>query len=84
MELAEKGEFAVADHVHPETWFANPAVLAAREVALKRHMERANYGFVDGHAESLPFRETYAIDTLHTAFPNIAWIHNKYDPKVAW
>lgn len=83
-ELAETGDFAVADHVHPETWFANPLPLASREVQIKRHQTRANYGFVDGHAEPERFEETYTIDLLHSSFPNLSWIHNKYDPKIAW
>lgn len=84
VELAEKGDFAIADHVHPETWFASPRSLAEREVALARHLGRANYAMCDGHAESLPFEETYLINLPASSFPRIAWSHNKYDPDVAW
>jgi prepilin-type processing-associated H-X9-DG protein/prepilin-type N-terminal cleavage/methylation domain-containing protein len=83
-ELAETGDFAVADHIHPETWFTNPLTLAEKEVQIKRHLGRANYGFVDGHAEPQKFEETYNIDLVHTAFPDIKWHHNKYNPKCAW
>lgn len=83
-ELAEDGLFAAADHVHPETWFTNPRQFASHEVDLDRHMGKANYGFVDGHAEIFTFEETYSINRSGTHFPVIAWHHNKYDPTVAW
>jgi prepilin-type N-terminal cleavage/methylation domain-containing protein/prepilin-type processing-associated H-X9-DG protein len=83
-ELAEQGAFAAADHVHPETWFANPRVLAAQEVQLERHLARANYGFLDGHAEPQSFEDTYKINLQASQFPNIVWHHNKYDPVAAW
>jgi prepilin-type processing-associated H-X9-DG protein/prepilin-type N-terminal cleavage/methylation domain-containing protein len=84
VELAEDGDFAVADHVHPETWFINPLLLAEREIQLRRHMDRANYAFVDGHAEPQRFDETYDINFGASAFPKIAWNHNKYDPALGW
>jgi prepilin-type N-terminal cleavage/methylation domain-containing protein/prepilin-type processing-associated H-X9-DG protein len=84
VELAEDGEFAVADHVHPETWFASPRSLAAREVQYKRHVGRANYALLDGHAEPISFDDTYSINLAASRFPKIAWNHNKYDPSVGW
>lgn len=83
-ELAERGEYAAADHFHPETWFANPKALAAEQLTLDRHLGRANWGFLDGHVESLRFEETYDINLAASNFPNIAWIHNRFDPEVAW
>lgn len=83
-ELAEKGDYAAADHYHPETWFANPSVLAAQQLTLDRHLARANWGFLDAHAETLRFEDTYAINVAASSFPNIAWIHNRFDPQVAW
>lgn len=83
-ELAEQGDFAVADHVHPENWFANPRVLAAYEVQLDRHLGRANYGFLDSHSEPQKFEDTYSMNLQASHFPNIVWFHNKYDPIVAW
>jgi len=83
-ELVEAGDFAVADHYHPETWFADPRMLAARELSLTRHLEKANWGFLDGHAETLRFEDTYAINVAASNFPDIAWVHNKFDPDVAW
>lgn len=83
-ELAEDGEFAVADHYHPETWFSNPDYLARKELVLTRHLNKANWGFLDGHAESLKFDQTYEINLAASSFPNIAWVHNRFDPRVAW
>jgi len=83
-ELAEEGDFAVADHYHPETWFVDPKTLASRELTLARHLAKANWGFLDGHAETLRFEDTYAINVAASSFPDIAWVHNKFDPDVAW
>lgn len=85
LELAETGEYATADHVHPELWFAgNPENLAAEQMAIKRHDDRANYAMVDGHVESLPFEKTYRIDYAGSDIfaGRIAWFYNKYDPEV--
>ncbi len=84
VELAEDGNYAAADHVHPETWFANPRTLATREVQLERHSGRANYGLIDGHVEAMKFEATYQIDRANTQFPRIAWTRNKYDPAAGW
>lgn len=82
-ELTEQGAFAVADHVHPETWFTNPRVLASRELALDRHLKRSNYLLLDGHAEAFVFEDTFSINKRESKLPNIAWIHNRWDPLVA-
>lgn len=83
-ELAEKGDYAAADHYHPETWFANPKLLAAEQLTLDRHLGKANWGFLDAHAETLRFEDTYDINVAASSFPNIVWIHNRFDPEVAW
>lgn len=83
-ELAEETAYAVADHFHPETWFADPLNLARQELHTTRHLGRSNYGFVDGHAEPARFEDLYTIDLVHSAFPDIAWMHNKFDPAVGW
>lgn len=81
-ELAEEGEYAAADHVHPENWwFGDGRELASRELQLARHLGRANYALVDGHAEPYPFEKTYLIDP-DGGFPP-QFIHNKYDPAIA-
>lgn len=81
VDLAETGEFAGADNIHPETWFVNPRAIAEQQVAIERHLGRANYSFIDGHTERLRFEKTYAIDPAG-GFPPV-FIHNKYDPAVA-
>ncbi len=81
VDLAEHGPPAIADHVHPETWFSNPSFLAARQVAIERHLGKANYNFIDGHVEALRFEQTYLID-LGAGFPPV-FLFNKYDPAFA-
>jgi prepilin-type processing-associated H-X9-DG protein len=48
-----------ADHVHPENWFYN-IDLAKGQVAWDRHLEKSNYLFADGHAETLKIEQTYS------------------------
>lgn len=83
-ELAEQGEFAAADHVHPETWFSDPRRLASQEMEIDRHDGRANYAMIDGHAEPRKFEQTYDIDLANSSLPDIAWTHNIYDPRIGW
>lgn len=61
-------EFVVADHPHVENWNLPPdaPTNAANEVQINQHggperswKSRANWGFLDGHAETLTFREVY-------------------------
>lgn len=47
-----------ADHVMCHFWSQG----GDPEVAMKRHGQRQNYIFVDGHGESLPFADTYSPD----------------------
>ena len=84
VEMAEEGEYATADHIHPDNWVTNPKEFAAEQVELERHRGKANYNFVDGHATPHTFEETYEIDLEASEFPNIVWAHNMYDPVVAW
>lgn len=86
VEMAEIGHFAGADHPHVEGWMpaANPAappVLAAAQLATNRHGRSshdktyeaaANYGFLDGHAETLTFGEVFR-----------SYLRNNLDPAVA-
>jgi prepilin-type N-terminal cleavage/methylation domain-containing protein/prepilin-type processing-associated H-X9-DG protein len=83
VELAEDGEYAVADHVHPETWKWNPDLFPQRQVSLKRHLERAHYSFIDGHVERLRFKDTFAIDDEASKFPKFVFNRNMYDPAIA-
>jgi prepilin-type N-terminal cleavage/methylation domain-containing protein/prepilin-type processing-associated H-X9-DG protein len=79
IEMAETGEFAGADHPHVENWVSNVPVQAARHLQTHRHGGRpgtwdavANYGFLDGHAEAMRFRD--AFESLQK---------NQFDPAVA-
>ena len=73
-------EFASADHPHVDNWASNsPYVQAAGELEINAHGARprswesvANYGFLDGHAESLRFRDAFE-----------SFQRNKFDPGVA-
>ncbi len=78
--MAGEGEFAVSDHPHVENWtgLAIP-IRASRQVWIDLHggPKRAwdsvsNYGFLDGHVESLRFRNVF------TNFST-----NRFDPSVA-
>jgi prepilin-type N-terminal cleavage/methylation domain-containing protein/prepilin-type processing-associated H-X9-DG protein len=88
VELAEgpvgDKDYTLADHVHPETWadfYPAHRQEAAKELMLARHHGQANYGFIDGHAERLPFEKTYSIFRLNGDEPE--WEFNKYDPTIA-
>jgi prepilin-type N-terminal cleavage/methylation domain-containing protein/prepilin-type processing-associated H-X9-DG protein len=79
VEMAETGDFAGADHPHVENWVSNVPLQAARHLQTNRHGGRpstwdavANYGFLDGHAETLRFREVF--ESVQK---------NKFDPAVA-
>ena len=49
-------ENAAADHIMPNFWTASRDAV---DVASRRHGERSNYNFVDGHAESRDFKTSY-------------------------
>jgi prepilin-type N-terminal cleavage/methylation domain-containing protein/prepilin-type processing-associated H-X9-DG protein len=80
IEMAYTGEFAVADHPHVENWTGlNPASVANEQLQIDAHggvrktfSAVANYGFLDGHAETLPFKSVFA-----------DFKQNKFDPAVA-
>jgi prepilin-type N-terminal cleavage/methylation domain-containing protein len=80
--MAFTGEYAGADHPHVETWggpVPPPPMLAASQVQIDAHGgpskswdSLTNWGFLDGHAETLRFRDVF------TDFKK-----NKFDPAVA-
>ena len=80
VEMAHAGEFAVADHVDVEEWAGtDPAEHAAAQLEINAHGTRprsfesvANYGFLDGHAESLRFRDAFE-----------SFQRNRFDPAIA-
>jgi len=83
VELSEKTEYAVSDHVHPEDWWSSPDTLSAEQLERQRHLKRANYSFIDGHAEPKVFTKTYEIDIEESQFPTfLHFTHNLYDPEI--
>ena len=68
--MAEFLDNHIGDHFHPESWslfLSQPE----DEIAVKRHLKKANYWFLDGHAEPLFFESTWNIDGTV----------DRYDPK---
>jgi len=67
--MAFEGDFAGADHPHPETWAAaggNAPTAASAQLQINAARGSpdswdavSNYGFLDGHAETLPFHAVY-------------------------
>ncbi len=79
VEMAEEGEFAGADHPHVDLWVGNVVAKAANQLQINQHggelrswNARANYGFLDGHAETRSFREVFQDREK-----------NRFDPAVA-
>jgi prepilin-type N-terminal cleavage/methylation domain-containing protein/prepilin-type processing-associated H-X9-DG protein len=86
VELAEAGEYAGADHVHVQDFYfvvsPQPQVtlgLIAKQLPVLRHGGRRmdwqaplNYGFLDGHAETLRLKDVYTDPK-----------QNRFDPAVA-
>ena len=80
VELAEEGQYAATDHVHPETWWSDPLTLAGEELQYTRHLGKANYSFIDSHAEPFKFEQTYQLDPAGGFPPQ--FLQNKYDPEI--
>ncbi len=72
LHMAFEGEYAGSDHVHVETWWISdtlpdaPPLRSASQMQTNAARGRealwtsaSNYGFVDGHTETLHFSEVY-------------------------
>ncbi len=81
--MAFEGDYAGADHPHVEGWVEHPhpPTKAATQVQINAHGRsprdktweaRSNWGFLDGHAETLEFRDVLT---------DIEF--NNFDPRVA-
>jgi prepilin-type N-terminal cleavage/methylation domain-containing protein/prepilin-type processing-associated H-X9-DG protein len=83
--MADEGEYAGSDHVHVESWWVGagaanlPPIKSATQMQTnaaggpsKSWDARANYGFVDGHVETLPFSSVYLTNKI-----------NRFDPVPA-
>ncbi len=83
VELAEEGNYAVADHIHVQEFYKplTPKATPVRvgvQMPLGRHGGKAkdwtgglNYSFFDGHAEVLPLQSVYKDPK-----------HNRFDPSL--
>ena len=79
VELAERNpQFAAADHVHPDGWIFVGKSEIAKQVEHEQHAGKANYLFLDGHAEQLALEETFPVGN-YFAQPEA----NRYDPRSA-
>ena len=79
--MAETGDYAVSDHPHAEGWGdANRAPsLAATQVQTDLHggpsrspRSLTNWGFLDTHAETLPFAAVYTNRQINAMNPEVA------------
>lgn len=66
-EADQHGTPQYADHVDPDQWGNNPfggggGKQPSWQVALDRHLKRANYNYADGHAEHAAFDVTWKVD----------------------
>ena len=58
-----------ADHIMPHFWMV---ASDAEDVDSKRHRQKANYAFADGHGQLLPFARTYAPPQVDLWNPSLA------------
>lgn len=82
--MAEEGDFAAADHTHVENWELNGLWQlvprrAGTELELHAHggpvqsyESITNYGFLDGHAETLPFKQVWRRIDDNNFWPDVA------------
>ena len=77
------GTAAVQDHFHPQLWQNTnphlPPVFASGEIQINAHQGTLGkpdavsaYGYLDGHAESQPFEQTYTSVTQNLYNPAVA------------
>jgi prepilin-type N-terminal cleavage/methylation domain-containing protein/prepilin-type processing-associated H-X9-DG protein len=75
--------FATSDHVHPEDWHLfgkdNTPKKAGSQMQIDAHggpatspRSLANYGFLDGHAETLAFEQVFTDETKNRFNPDLA------------
>jgi prepilin-type processing-associated H-X9-DG protein len=82
--MVKEGEFAGSDHTHVENWYfpGLPAFTiraAGREVQIdavdgqpQSNEARSNYGFLDGHARTLRFRDVWSDRDKNRFWPDAA------------
>jgi len=75
-----EGEFAGADHPHVENWASsNKPAVAATQVQInavggpeRSYDSQSNWGYLDGHAATSPFRDVF-----------VDFTDNHFDPQIA-
>ena len=79
VEMAYEGEYSGADHPHVYLWIGNALSKASGMLQINAHggqertwTAKANYGFLDGHAESRTFKSVFRSQT-----------DNNFDPAIA-
>ena len=79
VEMAEQGPFAGADHPHVDLWVGNVRAKAASQLETHQHGgqprawdAKANYGFLDGHAETLEFKDVFVDRETNLFDPAVA------------
>lgn len=79
LEMAETGEYAGADHPHVDLWVGHVPAKASSHLEIHQHGgqprtwdARANYGFLDGHAETLSLRDVYRNREINLFDPAVA------------
>lgn len=80
--MAFEGDYAGADHPHADMWAAaagDAPIAAAAQLQINAVSgppgtweSVSNYGFLDGHAESLPFRDVYTDAATNLFDPMVA------------
>lgn len=80
LTMAFEGEFAGADHVHVESWWLNPPVIAASQVQTNAARgadaaadARSNYGFLDGSVGTHMFSDVYVNRETNLFDPDVSW-----------
>jgi prepilin-type N-terminal cleavage/methylation domain-containing protein/prepilin-type processing-associated H-X9-DG protein len=86
VEMNETTNYATADHVHPPNWMVQEREAARLEMEIERHLGKANYTFLDGHAAPHWFEQTFKKKSVRREGNRfiIEWSHNQYDPQVAF
>lgn len=91
--MAFRGPFAGADHVHVESWWQNPPVLAAAELQTNAAggppvdwTSRSNYLYVDGHVETATFADVYRppYDRDGDGLVRAGDVVNRFDPETSF
>jgi prepilin-type processing-associated H-X9-DG protein len=79
----DSGGFSLSDHVHPEDWglvgLQNAPAAASGQCEIAAHggkdrtfSAESNYGFLDGHAQTLKFDDVYKGQFNNRFFPDYA------------